>query len=177
MAKRFTPRQIGSIELGACRAKELQSLLTPCPDLGVVDVSTIMPDDPILLAMEKVVNRSGYCYRARAPVFYGLREYVYGAGSIFTHDDPGMGLAAAVLVHTSDLSSRLINDSSAWNQPGDCELIADGSVLPVAIGDVFIFNADRHHAWLANCRWVLATHAIRRRRKPSLHRLAASKQK
>jgi hypothetical protein len=81
-------------------------------------------------------------------------------GSAFYHSDPGMGLQAAVLVAAVPLTRGGYCDSS-------CEFTSRGICIDCQVGTVFLFDGNYPHAWLANCRWALATHSIRRIRPRS----------
>jgi hypothetical protein len=66
-----------------------------------------------------------------------------------------MGLQAAVLVAALPLKRGGYCDST-------CQFTSRSQWLDCQVGTVFVFNGDHPHAWLANCRWCLATHSIRR---------------
>jgi hypothetical protein len=123
---------------------------------------TMDPTDPIVDALKPVINRAGYRVmlddsRCRP---YDHRAYVTGMGSAFYHSDPGMGLQAAVLVAAVPLTRGGYCDSS-------CEFTSRGICIDCQVGTVFLFDGNYPHAWLANCRWALATHSIRRIRPRS----------
>lgn len=132
---------------------------TALGELDGIDAFPMDDDDPIRDALKHVINRAGYRVmldgsRCRP---YDPWSYVTGMGSAFYHSDPGMGLQAAVLVAALPLTRGGYRDSS-------CQFTSRGEWLDCQVGTVFVFNGDHHHAWIANCRWTLATHSIRRPR-------------
>jgi hypothetical protein len=89
-------------------------------------------------------------------------SYSYGIGSIAPHSDDGMGLTAGLLVATEPIHDENGKHSS-FSCSRDCYLFhehAESLMLKIQIGDVFIFDANYNHAWMANCRWLLALHSI-----------------
>jgi hypothetical protein len=43
-------------------------------------------------------------------------------------------------------------------------LIAQGKSIDLQIGNVFVFNGNFDHAWIANCRWLIASQSVNLRR-------------
>jgi len=113
--------------------------------------------DPIRDALKHVLKPAGYRVMIDASRCdpYDPWEYAAGMGSVFLHRDPGMGLQAAVLVAALPLKRGGICDST-------CQFTSRGEWLDCSVGTVFVFSGDHPHAWLANCRWCIATHSIRR---------------
>ena len=131
-----------------------------------IDSITMDPTDPIIDALKHVVNRAGYrvmldASRCRP---YDHRAYVTGMGSAYFHTDPGMGLQVGVMVATQPLVRKGYTDYATQT----CQFTSRGTWIDCEIGTVFVFNGDYPHAWIANCRWALATHSIRRVRPRSL---------
>tara|TARA_S200002703_G_scaffold38799_2_gene34033 strand:+ start:4786 stop:5301 length:516 start_codon:yes stop_codon:yes gene_type:complete len=126
---------------------------------GGIDSMPMRKDDPIRDALKHALKPAGYrvmldnsrCHP------YDPWCYVTGMGSAFYHNDTGMGLQAAVLVAALPLTRGGYCDSS-------CQFTSRGQWLDCQVGTVFVFNGDHDHAWIANCRWCLATHSIRRTR-------------
>jgi hypothetical protein len=130
-----------------------------------IDSITMDPTDPIVDALKHVVNRAGYrvmldASRCRP---YDHQGYVTGMGSAYFHADPGMGLQVAVMVATQPL----VRKGYTHRYLETCQFTSRGKWIDCKIGDVFVFNGDYYHAWIANCRWALATHSIRRVRPRS----------
>ena len=132
-----------------------------CPALGGVNSSEIGANDPVLVELGELCARQGFRFAAKAPAPYSLKDYVFGAGSVFPHDDGGMGLTAAVFVAAAKLSTGHLE----WDTEEECHLLSGGRCMELSVGDAFIFNADVEHAWISNCRWVLACHHVQRIRK------------
>jgi len=122
-----------------------------------VESFTMEADDPIRDALKHVLQPAGYRVMTDASRCdpYDPWSYVTGMGSVLYHDDPGMGLQAAVLVAALPLTRGGFLDSN-------CQFTSRGQWLDCHVGTVFVFNGDHDHAWIANCRWCLATHSIRR---------------
>ena len=124
---------------------------------GGINSMPMRKDDPIRDALKHAINRAGYrvmldnsrCHP------YDPWCYVTGMGSALYHNDPGMGLQAAVMVAALPLTRGGYCDSI-------CQFTSRGQWLDCQVGTVFVFNGDHDHAWIANCRWCLATHSIRR---------------
>jgi hypothetical protein len=121
-----------------------------------VDLFTMEDDDPIRDALKHVLKPAGYRVMTNSSRChpYAPWSYVTGVGSVLYHDDPGMGLQAAVLVAALPLTRGGFLDSI-------CQFTSRGQWLDCRVGTVFVFNGDHDHAWIANCRWCLATHSIR----------------
>jgi hypothetical protein len=147
-----TVRKIGKIPIIV--TKRHQMILKKYADFGNIDGTDISSDDPILIDLRKRAMACGYELVDDLSL-YGETSYTFSAGSAMPHDDPGMGLTAAVLVATRDLSPAF-QDTVSY-----CTFFAEGQHQEIQIGDVFVFDADKEHAWMANCRWLLAMQAIK----------------
>ena len=153
-----TPKIIGHLtgcsELNRADQRELAKYAS----LGLgIDSMPMRKDDPIRDELKHVINRAGYrvmldnsrCHP------YDPWSYVTGMGSAFYHNDTGMGLQAAVMVAALPLKRSGYCEST-------CQFTSRGQWLDCQVGTVFVFNGDHDHAWIANCRWCLATHSVRR---------------
>ena len=153
-----TPKIIGHLTGCSELNRRDQRRLAAEAELGDGIESFRMDDqDPIRDELKHVINRAGYCVmldNSRCHP-YDPWEYAAGMGSAFYHNDAGMGLQAAVMVAALPLTRGGYCDSS-------CQFTSRGQWLDCQVGTVFVFNGDHDHAWLANCRWCLATHSIRR---------------
>jgi hypothetical protein len=115
-------------------------------------------NDPIFRDLCDLCTKQNLRPISSSRSFYTPVSYSYGIGSIPPHSDKGMGLTAGVLVATAAISNDLYKSDLH-----DCYLFhqhAEVLMYKIQIGDVFIFDADCHHAWMANCRWLLALHAV-----------------
>jgi hypothetical protein len=122
--------------------------------LGQVHESSFEKDDPIHVALCDLCNSQGYSPNNNSRGGFNPFGYIHGIGSIFPHDDFGMSLTACALV-TIDKIADSLDDS------GDFAFIQGPEVLTdIKIGNVFVFDADETHAWMVNCRWVMASQTI-----------------
>ncbi len=78
------------------------------------------------------------------------------AGSVGWHHDDGMGLLLSWLIHESQLSRK--------EHASDKQLIYPGGAIDVRVGDVFLFNANKGHAWYSNSRCTLAQMTVTKTR-------------
>ena len=161
------PFSLGKICNPAVDRKDQRSLLgkqsaKSCPYLGEVYSAPIFGDDTVLVELERVCTRYGLCFNEQHPGPYVNHDYVFGAGSVGFHADDGMRLTAAVLVAVAPISAGI---REVLYQGEPCCLIAGGKCLALEVGDAFVFNGDVEHAWMANCRWVIATQSVRKRKK------------
>jgi hypothetical protein len=149
----ITPKIIGTIPIDT---QKYHRQLLKKAFFSKVDIEGITPNDSILVALRQTAVASGLIINTSwKDRYYGLHDYVFSAGSIFAHEDPGMGLTVGVLVAVADLS-RSFHDG----MNGECALFAEGQHICIRVGDVFLFDADKEHAWMANCRWVIATQSV-----------------
>lgn len=161
MSRTTYPRYLGSIPLDLCNTRKQRDLIRDINVLSGIDSEDMHHLDPVRDAMWQVCKRAGYSFSRTKPAPYPLYDYTIGAGSAFTHTDPGMGLTAAAFVASIRLSPPLDNSDGANDI---CQLITGNRTLDVGISNVFVFNADKPHAWLANCRWALAVQHLSPRR-------------
>lgn len=158
MNLRLYPQIIGWIDPDLCNLPRHKKMLRPRPSVGGIDTEDLKHDDPIRLALQQKCKAKGFVFCSNSAGPYSDYDYSFGAGSVFTHTDTGMGLTAGVLV----AATRLVSDDGG--PPYGCELIANGKALDLSIGTAFVFNADKPHAWLANCCWLIALQHVRRKR-------------
>lgn len=158
------PLHIGSVPLDCCDRPHQRSIIRGKAYLGEIDTHPMDGDDPVREELEQLCAFHGYQFNQSHPGPYSPFDYTFGAGSARPHIDGGMGLTAGVLVAIGDLS-RSLPDESFYPDQQQCILAAGGDFLPIGVGDAFIFNADKEHAWIANCRWVIAIQSVSRLRK------------
>ncbi len=125
--------------------------------LGCVYSKEIKEDDPILLGLQKACELHGFMVNSISRNDYPICDYTFAAGSVGLHRDPGLGLTVNVLV-------ALQSFSRSFDCYNDCQLIAQGKSIDLQIGNVFVFNGNFDHAWIANCRWLIATQSVKLRR-------------
>jgi len=79
-------------------------------------------------------------------------------GSVGMHNDNGMGLLLNWVLKVNNLSR------SQWSSNGP-ELITKQECLKISEGDVFVFDANKDHAWLSNNMCLLAHVTVEKTRK------------
>jgi hypothetical protein len=92
----------------------------------------------------------GFTTKTNKGEFFHPNGYLYGAGSVSPHIDDTNHATVAVLVATENLAPDLDSNNNY------CELVTRDQCLSIKKGDVFIFDGSKKHAWIANCRWVIA---------------------
>jgi hypothetical protein len=147
-----TPEIIGTIPIDA---DKYHRQLLKNASFSWVDIAEITSDDSVLVSLRQTAAAKGLIINTSwEDRHYGLHNYCFAAGSIFAHEDPGMGLTVGVLVAVADLS-RFFRDSM-----DQCALFAEGQHIDIRVGNVFLFDANKEHAWMANCRWLIATQSV-----------------
>lgn len=106
--------------------------------------------------MCKVCEKHGFAVKDKNN-FYYPSDYVYGAGSINPHQDADYSLSVGVLIATRPLSN-------SFESNNECFLFTKGKFLTLTVGKVFLFDSDAEHAWMANCRWLIASQLVKLRR-------------
>lgn len=148
-----TPRIIGAIPIDI---RKYHTQLLRNATFGELDIAELTVDDPVLVSLRQTCVLNGLTINTSwEDRLYKLHDYCFGAGSIFTHDDPGMGLTAGALVAVADLSRSFQDDMDCH-----CLLFAEGQHIEIRVGNVFLFDADKEHAWMANCRWLVALQSV-----------------
>jgi hypothetical protein len=125
--------------------------------LGSVHTAYPNSSDPTLGDLRKACSLHGFAFKDNSDLYY-FSDYVYGAGSVSPHKDSGFGFAVGVLVATRPLSKSLESDGE------ECFLFTKGKILSITVGEVFLFDSDAEHAWMANCRWLIATQSVKLKR-------------
>lgn len=162
----------GTISLHLCETEQHLSLLYDlrlAHDDGEVKVRELELADPSIVptieAVEQVCNLCGYELDKKQRKWYAPCEYVYGLGSVDFHRDIGYGLVACAVVVTRPYvftKSPAERNHCSWNRGS---LLTKKGDVGAGVGDVLIFDAERLHAWIANCRWVLMCLQVRKTRK------------
>ena len=154
----FTPKIIGRIPIAKT---PYHKRLMKNSILGGLDESPFVENDPIHDALCGLCKSQKYAIDQWRNGFntYG---YVYGIGSIMPHTDKGMGLTACALVAIEKITRSLGWSAAELDKIDGCALIYDSGIISDLMpGDVFVFDANKLHSWMANCRWVLALQAVR----------------
>jgi hypothetical protein len=144
------PVKIGKIDTALCNQRHQFAFIRPRPDIGGVDIADLHHNNPERYALQRVCKESGFVF-SDCPGPYSNYHYCIGSGSVLSHDDKGMGLTACALIATLPL----VRGDTCNHY--ECEFITHGKkqALTLRVGDVFVFNADHWHTWVANCSWVL----------------------
>jgi hypothetical protein len=150
-----SPQVIGKID--HITRTEQHSRMLKSVLIGELESEVIYGYDPVLTGLRKVCAASHYAPSTTSPLYPDF-GYVFSCGSAFPHDDEGMGLQAGVIVAVEPLSKRF---DGIFSSCSPCVLLSQGQTIQLDVGDVFIFDADYEHAWMANCRWVVALQSIR----------------
>ena len=133
------------------RAQILRNIKPPegCPtgtwrsdSLGDIEPLSPDPSFPAVKTLEQVAQESKLTLRDSA--FYDMRSVMTIAGSVGRHEDPRLGLVLNWILEVKNLPGY---EDSSWKP---AQLIAGGKALDLREGDIFIFNADRPHAWVSN---------------------------
>jgi hypothetical protein len=91
--------------------------------------------------------------------FYGSRDIIAVRGSVDYHTDDGLGLCLSLLAW----ADPLVDDGVAF---GSAAFLAGPTKsVSVDVGDIFVFDGNRHHAWISNCNCILAQLTVGKRRK------------
>jgi len=125
--------------------------------LGSVHTAYPEENDLILDSLRKICNLHGFEFKRKNSKFCYPSGYIYGAGSVEPHYDNSFGLSLGVLVATQNMTRTITTIDN-------CFLFASNKVLTINVGVVFLFNSDARHAWMANCRWVIASQSVRIKR-------------
>lgn len=131
-------------------------------DIGEVDTASIDSDDSALLALRQIIHDRGGRLNGRRAA-YADQDHTFGKGSVFPHTDATYGLIAAAYVATLPMDGR-----SGWGmvpESQECWLMTPQRQLCLMPGDVVLFDSDREHAWMSNCRWCLINQRVSRRWK------------
>lgn len=155
----FTPKTIGRIPI--VKTPYHKNMMKNS-NLGDLDDSDFAENDPVHSALCDLCESQGYMTDNDWRRGFNSYGYIHGIGSIFPHADKGMGLTVCALVAIEKITRSLGWSFADLHKIDGCALIYDsGVVFEIMPGDVFVFDADRLHAWMANCRWVLALQAVR----------------
>lgn len=158
------------------RWSEIFALRRKTVSLGDVNPRTLCFDEPVLVTLNKTIK--GYSLKQRDCLHYLPRSYVALRGSIGVHDDPGFGLVVNWLIAQRPLPF-LGNENHLGKEvwAGDdryfddrVQLISDGESLSLLPGDIFVFDADKPHAWISNydCLLIQSTVGRQRKKRPKL---------
>jgi hypothetical protein len=90
-------------------------------------------------------------------LYYSSFDFTFVNQSVSWHKDDGCGILVATLVAQSKSEDRCVGSRHA--------LITKHGELPLQLGDMFVFNASLHHAWISYEACVLACITVKRKRK------------
>ena len=161
----FTPKIIGRIPIVKTpyHTKLMRNSI-----LGDLDDSDFAENDPVHSALCDLCESQGYMTDNDWRRGFNSYGYIHGIGSIFPHTDKGMGLTACALVAIEKITKSLGWSADDLDKIDGCAFIYDsGVVSEITPGDVFVFDANKLHAWMTNCRWVLALQSVSRQGKES----------
>lgn len=123
---------------------------------GVVDSEGIESTDSRGFAeLKRVLSEVGLTPRKCRN--YDSLGFIRVQGSARFHDDQGLGRIACCLIHHSDAVRYSDDGYRARLYPDHMPQLATlNDFLDIDIGDVFVFNANKYHAWINNGVSVLA---------------------
>jgi hypothetical protein len=123
---------------------------------GEVDSITACIDEWSFPKLVKLAAAAGYV--PHDAQIYASVNFLPVNGSIKWHTDTGSGINVACLA--------VLEDYSLGALP---ELITRHGAQELRQGDVFVFNADKGHAWISNDFSVLASITVRKQRQRRNH--------
>lgn len=127
-------------------------------ELGqIAPFTSLLPEDKYFQLLNKRAEDEGLVYRDKCE-FYGSRQIILVSGSVGEHRDEGLGLVLSWLIYQKPLKGKTAADYSCYLQTRNGE-------HAVNLGDVFLFNATHHHAWMPNFDCALAQIAVSKTRK------------
>lgn len=121
--------------------------------LGEVDPYGLSEFDPAIQALLVFSNKLIRA-RPRKPPLFCMCSRLYLRGSTHLHEDGGMGWILNWLVSDQGLAGHEPCDH------GPALYRKNAEPLYLGLGDVFIFNADKPHAWVSNNQCVVVQCAI-----------------
>jgi hypothetical protein len=129
---------------------------------GVVDSEDIESTDSRGFAeLKRVLSEVGLTLRKCRN--YDSLGFIRVQGSARFHDDQGLGHIACCLIHHSDVFRYSDKSYRARLYPDNMPQLATlNDFLDIDIGDVFVFNANKYHAWINNGVSVLAQITVKR---------------
>lgn len=139
--------------------------------LGNVDPITLCFDEPVLVVLSEAIKN--HSFRQRDCFGYSPRSCVTLRGSVGMHDDPGFGLVVNWFIAQRSLPFLGEENYSAkgvW-AGDDCyfadqvQLISNGKGLSLLPGDIFVFDANKPHAWISNYDCLLIQLTVGKQRK------------
>jgi len=89
--------------------------------------------------------------------YYPSFSFAFVNQSVSWHKDDGCGISVATLVAQSKRKDHAFGPRHA--------LITKHGELPIQLGDMFVFNASLHHAWISYEACALACMTVKRKRK------------
>lgn len=101
--------------------------------------------------LETFLNTKRYTFR-KSLSHYPSCSLTYVTKCIGWHDDPGHGMCASVLLYQNKRKGR----------DNFCQLLTRHGGLSLTVGDVFVFDANKGHAWLSNVDCLLAMMTIKK---------------
>jgi hypothetical protein len=158
------PVQLGDLRLSAAEYAELDELansLSSAINLGDLDAVgfTYLASGTDCISALRDVSVANHFKVTSCTGPYPDESYLAGTGSVAMHSDSGLGLVAVSLLGTAPLPGGEFADEA-------CHLITTGGgYVVMRQGDVVVFNAEAPHAWMANCRWLLASVCVSRPRR------------
>lgn len=106
--------------------------------------------------VDKLLNYlKGFGYSYRQCKSYSDVSILNLSGSVLPHTDRGLGLIANWLFYQKDLDNFEDHGKSLKTYNDRSILVTKRKNLELSVGDVFIFNGDKEHAWMSNFHCTL----------------------
>lgn len=160
-AKWFKPRVLAKADPGKEDCLDNRYTTLPAFDsLPLGEVSPFAPMEPeseLCRSLAVVAEENGFF--PRKVRLYGSRDIIAVRGSIDYHTDDGLGFCCSLLAWADPLA----NDGIAYGRAAS--LAGPSRSIDVEVGDVFVFDGNRPHAWISNCNCILAQLTVGKRRE------------
>lgn len=129
---------------------------------GVVDSEGVESGDPRgFIELKRILSTVGLIPRKCR--HYDSIGFIRVQGSAKFQDDQGLGHIACCLIHHSDVFRYSDKSYRARLYPDNMPQLATlNDFLDIDIGDVFVFNANKYHAWINNGVSVLAQITVKK---------------
>lgn len=126
--------------------------------LGEVSpVARMTPESGLCQSLVAIAEENGFFPKQVS--FYGSRDIIAVRGSVDYHVDDGLGFCLSLLAWADPLTGDGIAYGPAASLAGPTKSVS------VEVGDVFVFDGNRPHAWITNCNCILAQLTVGKRRK------------
>jgi hypothetical protein len=133
---------------------------------GIIDNHPVSVEVPGIKEVKRVLSEA--YFKPRKCRGYESVSVTRVQGSARFHDDQGYGCVASCLIYHS---SSVVHTFDAYRHPKGAPHIYEDSrpqlvtlkdFLDIDLGDIFVFNANRYHAWINNGISILAQLTVKK---------------